>query len=521
MYTINVDGTGLRQLTDGRRPQLRRRLAARRPHRVPLHPRPAGRLLLLHAGRHPVHDERRRLGPAADLGQLPERLHARRDERRADHLRPLGVCRPARHPDPEPVDDQSRRHDAQGFFGNRVLDPATFIEPQAIPGSTRDPVHADRPQRFLPRRDRPDRPQPRRQRPGGDPQPDAGGAAARRRRQHQRAARTVPDAVPAGRPLLPGLVRRHVLLRDYDGSSRRWCWRRARLGFYNPRPLRPRARPPVRVVQLARRGGGRPWAAVYLQDVYNGLEPHVQPGEVKQIAVVQEMRRTLINSPASTSRRSASSGCWSPAAPPTCRRRSGALPTWPRTARRTSRCPPGSRSTSWRWTPKAARCSGCGASRTSCPARSRAASAATSRGSQTPQRQLPLAALGEPQTLQPPEWGVQGFCYARDRPAGARPALRRVPQPAQEGQGIDLTATGPTLQRLLRDARPPEPGPDRQPLRELDPHLQRPRMEHPGDHAEGLGLARQQAGRPDPDRPPRREGQAARAACDAEAGAGS
>ena len=24
----------------------------------------------------------------------------------------------------------------QGFFGNRVLDPATFIEPQPIPGST-------------------------------------------------------------------------------------------------------------------------------------------------------------------------------------------------------------------------------------------------------------------------------------------------------------------------------------------------------------------------------------------------
>ena len=37
VYTINVDGTDLRQLTDGDAPQLRRRLAARRPHRVPLH----------------------------------------------------------------------------------------------------------------------------------------------------------------------------------------------------------------------------------------------------------------------------------------------------------------------------------------------------------------------------------------------------------------------------------------------------------------------------------------------------
>ena len=39
------------------------------------------------------------------------------------------------------------------------------------------------------------------------------------------------------------------------------------------------------------------WAAVYLQDVYNGLAPEVEPGEVKKIAVVQEVHRALINSP--------------------------------------------------------------------------------------------------------------------------------------------------------------------------------------------------------------------------------
>jgi hypothetical protein len=34
------------------------------------------------------------------------------------------------------------------------------------------------------------------------------------------------------------------------------------------------------------------WAAVFMQDVYNGLEPHVKRGEIKQIAVVQEIEKS-------------------------------------------------------------------------------------------------------------------------------------------------------------------------------------------------------------------------------------
>ena len=34
------------------------------------------------------------------------------------------------------------------------------------------------------------------------------------------------------------------------------------------------------------------WATVILQDVYNGLERHVQRGEIKQIAVVQEIEKS-------------------------------------------------------------------------------------------------------------------------------------------------------------------------------------------------------------------------------------
>jgi hypothetical protein len=34
------------------------------------------------------------------------------------------------------------------------------------------------------------------------------------------------------------------------------------------------------------------WATVYVQDVYHGLEPDVQRGEIKQIAVVQEVEKS-------------------------------------------------------------------------------------------------------------------------------------------------------------------------------------------------------------------------------------
>ena len=67
-------------------------------------------------------------------------------------------------------------------------------------------------------------------------------------------------------------------------------------GYYNPRPLRPRPAPPIRETTLPAENPG-PWATVYVQDVYRGLEPDVKRGEIKQIAVVQEIRRSLITSP--------------------------------------------------------------------------------------------------------------------------------------------------------------------------------------------------------------------------------
>ena len=81
-----------------------------------------------------------------------------------------------------------------------------------------------------------------------------------------------------------------LLVRDYDGDEvtvllKPDGW----LGFYDASPVRARTAP-VRASPLPR-GEAQPWAIVMLQDVYQGLEPHVKRGEVKQICVVEEMTK--------------------------------------------------------------------------------------------------------------------------------------------------------------------------------------------------------------------------------------
>jgi hypothetical protein len=184
----------------------------------------------------------------------------------------------------------------QGFFGNRVLDPASFIEPQAIPGSTAilctmtghngscrgaigivHPIHGDNAQASI-----------------RNVTPEI--------RLH---GVTVSSNGPQGPYQTPYPVDNvhflvsydgTILLRDYEGTEQTVVLAPRTLGFYNPRPLRPRPAPPVRPSTLPEQPQ-EPWASVYIQDVYNGLEPYVRRGEVRQIAIVQELRRTLIDSP--------------------------------------------------------------------------------------------------------------------------------------------------------------------------------------------------------------------------------
>jgi len=184
----------------------------------------------------------------------------------------------------------------QHFFGNRVLDPATFIEPQPIPGSNailctltghngscRGAIGIVHPR-------------------DGD---NSQGSIHNITPEVRLRGINVSSNGPRGPYQTPYpvdgtyfLVSHDgtILLRDYAGTQQAIVLKPKGLGFYNPRPVRPRPRPPVRP-SLAIPEGAEPWATVFVQDVYDGLAPHVERGEVKQIAVVQELRRSLINSP--------------------------------------------------------------------------------------------------------------------------------------------------------------------------------------------------------------------------------
>jgi len=83
-----------------------------------------------------------------------------------------------------------------------------------------------------------------------------------------------------------------ILLRDYKSTAQVTVLPApGPLGYYTAQPIRATERPRVRPSTL--RPGADNWATLTMQDVYNGLEPHVKRGEIKQIAVVQEIEKSV------------------------------------------------------------------------------------------------------------------------------------------------------------------------------------------------------------------------------------
>jgi hypothetical protein len=212
----------------------------------------------------------------------------------------------------------------QVFYGNGVLSPASFLEGKAIPGTTAVMC-------TLTAHNGPIR--------GG-----VGLLDPRFGRDAQGAIRNLTPQVNLGQVFRGDgnsvrgpfenpypidserfLVSKsgNIVLGDLEG---RWALLRARtsghLGLYNPQPLRPRPRPPVMASaaniadfrfpisdlpkaeadeaassSIGNRqsaiGNPEALASVYVLDIYDGLEPIVPRGSVKQIAVVQELAKSI------------------------------------------------------------------------------------------------------------------------------------------------------------------------------------------------------------------------------------
>ncbi len=183
-----------------------------------------------------------------------------------------------------------------GFFGNRVLSPGTFMEARQIPGTTKIICTMT-----------------------GHNGPTRGaiGVIDRARGVNSQAAieNITPDVpVPAvnqgngntsGSKLYSGPMpldakrffvsaRGPVLVRDIAGTCQSIVLPRPDDGmqYFCATPVRSRTRPPAIPSRLPPESASD-FATVYLQDVYNGLEPQVQRGEVKTIRVVRELQKTV------------------------------------------------------------------------------------------------------------------------------------------------------------------------------------------------------------------------------------
>ncbi|MCL4202096.1 MAG: hypothetical protein KJ000_06360 [Pirellulaceae bacterium] len=183
-----------------------------------------------------------------------------------------------------------------GYFGNRVLSPGTFMEARQIPGTTKIVCtmtgHNGPTRGAIGIVDRTK---------GVNAQaaienitPDVPVPAVDQGNGNTDGSKLYSSPVPLDGQRLLLSARGPVLVRDLAGTCQSVALARPADGmqYFNALPVRPRPRPPA-IPQHQPAESGSPLATVYLQDVYNGLEPAVARGEVKTIRVVRELQKTV------------------------------------------------------------------------------------------------------------------------------------------------------------------------------------------------------------------------------------
>lgn len=184
------------------------------------------------------------------------------------------------------------------YFGNRVLSPGTFMEARQIPGTTKIVCtmtgHNGPTRGALGIIDRSK---------GVNAQaaihnitPDVPVPPVNRGNGNTDGTKQYSCPLPLDDIRFLCSIRGPILARDYDGTCQSIALPAPDKGmqYFSAQPIRVRHRPPSVAPTLpASRNPEARFAAVYLQDVYRGLEPHVTRGEVKRIRVVREMQKTV------------------------------------------------------------------------------------------------------------------------------------------------------------------------------------------------------------------------------------
>ena len=181
-----------------------------------------------------------------------------------------------------------------GFYGNRVLDPGTFMQARAIPGTGKvlclltshngsargaigivDPTRGANAQEAI---------------QNLTPDVNIGHVDAGDGNGIHGPYET-PYPIDQHHYLVTN--NGHLQLREHTNSCAPVTILRASggFGFYNAQPVKPRVRPPV-IASILPEKPANTSATIHLSDVYQGLEPHVQRGEIKKICVVQEIEKS-------------------------------------------------------------------------------------------------------------------------------------------------------------------------------------------------------------------------------------
>lgn len=180
-----------------------------------------------------------------------------------------------------------------GYFGNRVISPATFMEARSIPGTQKilctmtghngpargaigmiDRSRGDNVQEAI-----------------ENLTPDVAVPKVNQGCGNFDGEKFYSCPMPLDGSRFLVSARGPILVRTLTGECQSILMPAPKNGqqWFSAQPVRKREKPPV--VGSALPEKPEPHATVFLQDVYNGLEPHVARGEVKAIRVVREMSK--------------------------------------------------------------------------------------------------------------------------------------------------------------------------------------------------------------------------------------